>query len=107
MILDLIASKGWRDLPQSNRDATSAYLNALAQWFRRAASWVRDGSGAAEVAIGLPEPPALSGESDFITAFATWRSVLDKDIRKILNEIGFRPEPAAVPPVGEAFRAAG
>jgi multidrug resistance protein MdtO len=106
MMLDLIAAKGWRDLSQSNRDATSAYFNALADWFRRAATWVRDGEGAAEVAIGLPEPPALSGKSDVITAFATWQSVLDKDIRKILGEIGVQAEPAVIPPVGEAFRAA-
>jgi hypothetical protein len=107
MILGLIASKAWQDLPQSSRDAKSAYLTSLAEWFRQAASWVRNGKGAAEVTNGLPEPPALSGESDDITAIATWRSVLDKDIRNILNEIGFRPEPAAVPPVGEAFRAPG
>jgi hypothetical protein len=107
MMLELIAAKAWRDLSQSNRDATSTYLNALAEWFRRAATWVRGGKGAAEVAIGLPEPPILSEEGDFISAFATWQSVLDHDIRKILNEIGVRPELTAVPSVGEAFRAAG
>jgi len=107
MILDLIASPAWRDLPQSKRDATSAYFRALAEWFRQAASWVRDGKGAAEVAHGLPEPPTLSGPNDCTTAFATWRSVLDQDIRKILNEIGVQPEPAVTPPVGDAFRAAG
>jgi multidrug resistance protein MdtO len=107
MMLDLIASKGWRDLPQSNRDATSAYFSALAEWFRQAASWVRDGKGAAEVAHGLPQPPPLSGSDDRITALATWRSVLDQDIRKILTEISVQPEPAVTPPVGDAFRAAG
>jgi multidrug resistance protein MdtO len=107
MMLDLIAAKAWRDLSQSNRDATSTYLNALAEWFRRAATWVREGKGAAEVAIGLPEPPPLSEEGDFISAFATGQSVLDHDIRKILNEIGVRPELTAVPSVGKAFRAVG
>jgi multidrug resistance protein MdtO len=107
MILDLIASPAWRDLPQSSRDATSAYFRALSEWFRQAASWVRDGKGAAEVAHGLPQPPTLSGPNDSITAFATWRSVLDQDIRKILTEIGVQPEPAVIPPVGDAFRAAG
>jgi multidrug resistance protein MdtO len=107
MMLDLIASPTWRDLPQSTREATSAYFNALAEWFRQAASWVRDGKGAAEVAHGLPEPPPLSGSNDGVAALATWRSVLDKDIRKILDEIDVQPEPAAVLPVGEAFRAAG
>jgi multidrug resistance protein MdtO len=107
MILDLIASPARRDLPQSSRDATSAYFSALAEWFRQAASWVRDGNGAAEVAHGLPQPPTLSGPNDRIAAFATWRSVLDQDIRKILTEIGVQPEPAVIPPVGDAFRAAG
>jgi multidrug resistance protein MdtO len=106
MTLDLIASPAWRDLPQSKRDSTSAYSNALAEWFRQAASWVRDGMGAAEVAHGPPEPQPLSGPHDRITAFATWRNVLDQDIRKILNEIGVQPEPATVPLEGEAFRAA-
>jgi multidrug resistance protein MdtO len=97
MILDLIASKAWRDLPQSKREATSMYFNELAEWFRRAATWVRDGKGAAEVANGLPEPPALSGEDDSITAFAAWRSVLDQDICKILTEMGVQPEPVVIP----------
>jgi multidrug resistance protein MdtO len=102
MILDLIASSAWRDLPQSKRDATSAFFRALAELFRHAASWVRDGKGAAEVVHGLPEPPTLSGQDDPITAFATWRSMLDQDIRKILTEIGVQPESAVIPPVGDA-----
>jgi multidrug resistance protein MdtO len=107
MMLDLIASPAWRDLPESNREATSAYFNALAEWFRRAAAWVRDGKGAAEVTDGLPEPPPLSGPNDRIAPFATWRSVLDQDIRKILTEVGVQPEPVAIPPIGDAFRAVG
>jgi multidrug resistance protein MdtO len=88
MNLDLIASPTWRDLAQSKRDTTSAYFKALAEWFRAAASWARNGKGAAEIAGSLPKPPPLSGSDDRITALATWRSVLDQDIRKILNEIG-------------------
>jgi multidrug resistance protein MdtO len=107
MILDLVASPAWRDLPQSKRDATSTHFRELAEWFQQAASWVRDGAGAAEVAHGLPERPTLSGPNDRITAFATWREVLDQDIRKILTEISVQPEPAVTPPVGDAFRAAG
>jgi hypothetical protein len=107
MVLDLISSPAWRDLPQSKRDAASGYFNALAEWFRQAASWVRDGKGAAQLAHGLPELPTLSGPDDRIAAFATWRSVLDQDIRKILNEIGVQPEPAAVPLAGDAFHATG
>jgi multidrug resistance protein MdtO len=107
MILDLIASPAWRDLPQTKRDATSAYFSALAEWFRQAASWVRDGKGAAEVAHGPPEPPILSSPNDGTTALATWRYVLDQDIRKILTEIGVQPQPAVTSPVGDALRAAG
>jgi multidrug resistance protein MdtO len=107
MILDLIASPTWPDLPQSKRDAASGYFRELAEWFQQAASWVRDGRGAVEVAHGLPKPPSLSDPNDRITAFATWWSVLDQDIRKILSEIGVQPEPAVIPPIGDAIRAAG
>jgi multidrug resistance protein MdtO len=107
MILDLMASPGWRELPQSKRDAISAYFSALAEWFRQAASSVRDGKGAAEVAHGLPEPPPLSDTDDRLTAFAAWPSVLDRDIRKILTDIGVQPEPAVIPPVKDAFVVAG
>jgi multidrug resistance protein MdtO len=107
MMLDLIASPAWRDVPQSTRATISAYQRALAEWFRRAESWARNGEGATEVADSLPEPPTLSGTNDCIAAFATWRAVLDQDIRKILSEVGVQPEPAVIPSVGDALRAAG
>jgi multidrug resistance protein MdtO len=107
MMLDLIASPAWRDLPQSTRDAISAYQRALAEWFQRAASWVRDGEGAAEVAGNLPKPPALSGADECSAAFATWGGLLDRDIRNILNEIGSPPEPVVISPGTDALRAAG
>ena len=107
MMLDLIASPAWRDVPQSTRDTISVYHRALAEWFRRAESWVRSGEGAAEVADHLPEPPPLSDTNDCIAAFATWSRVLDQDIRKILNEIGPPPEPAVTLPIRDALRAAG
>jgi multidrug resistance protein MdtO len=107
MILDLVASPAWRDLPRSNRDTISAYFSALAEWFRQAASWVSDGKAAAQVARGPPEGPTLSGPDDRIAAFATWQRVLDQDIRKILIEVGVQLEPAVIPPVGDALRAAG
>jgi hypothetical protein len=107
MMLDLIASPAWRDLPQSTRDAISAYQRGLAEWFRRAAAWVRNGEGAAEVADNLPEPPPLSDTNDCIAAFATWSRVLDQDIRKILNEIRPLPEPAFISPAKDALGAAG
>jgi multidrug resistance protein MdtO len=106
IILDLIASPAWRDLPQPTRDAISAYQRVLAEWFRRAASWVRNGEGAA-VADSLPEPPPLSGTNDCIAAFAAWSDVLDQDIRKILNEIGPPPESVVISPARDVLRAAG
>jgi multidrug resistance protein MdtO len=107
MMLDLIASPAWGDVPQSTRDTISVYQRALAEWFRRAESWVRSCEGAAEVADHLPEPPPLSDTNDCIAAFATWSRVLDQDIRKILNEIGPQPEPAVTLPIRDALRAAG
>jgi multidrug resistance protein MdtO len=107
MMLDLIASPAWRDLPQPTRDAISAYQRVLAEWFRRAASWVRDGEGAAEFADSLPEPPNLSGTNDCIAAFAAWCDVLHQDIRKILNEIGPPLEPVVISPARHVLRAAG
>jgi multidrug resistance protein MdtO len=107
MILDLIASPASAALPQSQRDASSAYFSALAEWFRQAASWVRDGKGAVEVAYGPPIPPTVSGANDLVTAVETWRNVLDEDIRQILSEIGVQPERAAVPAIGGMSRAVG
>jgi multidrug resistance protein MdtO len=107
MMLDLIASRAWGDVPQSTRDTISAYQRALAEWFRRAESWVRSGEGAAEVADHLPEPPPLSDTNDCIAAFATWSRVLDQDIRTILNETRPPPEPVVISPAKDALRAAG
>jgi multidrug resistance protein MdtO len=107
MMLDLIASPAWRDVPQSTRDAISTYLRGLAEWLQQAAAWVGAGEGAAAVADNLPHPPTLSGESDWIDAFAAWRHLLDQDIRTILNEIGPPPEPVFVSPARDALRAAG
>ncbi|MFZ2079090.1 MAG: hypothetical protein WAV38_21060 [Xanthobacteraceae bacterium] len=107
MILDLITLPAGRDLSQSTRDAILAHHRALAAWLRRAASWVRNGEGAAEVADSLPEPPILSGPGDGHTAFATWYRALDQDICKILDEIGPQPQPVVTSPVRDALHAAG
>ncbi len=56
---------------------------------------------------GLPEPPALSGPGDHLTALATWYGVLHQDIRKILDEVGPQPQPVIAPSVGDALHAAG
>ena len=108
MILDLITLPAGRDLPQSTRDAILAHHRALAAWLRRAALWVRNGEGAAEVADSLPEPPILSGTGDGHTALATWHRVLDQDIRKILDETGPQPQqPVVTSPLRDALHAAG
>ena len=72
-----------------------------------AASWTRSGEGASEVVDGLPEPPALSGPGDHLTALVTWHGLLHQDIRTILDEVGPQPQPAIAPSVGDALHAAG
>jgi len=106
-ILDLRPDPGWRELSQPTRDAICTYHQALAEWFRQAASWARSGEGADEVAAGLPEPPTLSGPGDHLTALETWYGVLHQDIRSILDEVGPQPQPVTVPAVGDALHATG
>src|SRR6516164_2455517 len=106
-ILDLRPDPGWRELSQPTRDAICTYHQALAEWFRQAASWARSGEGADEVAAGLPEPPTLSGPGDHLTALETWYGVLHQDIRSILDEVGPQPQPVTVPSVGDALHATG
>jgi multidrug resistance protein MdtO len=106
-ILDLRADLGGHDLPQLMQDAIRAHHQALAAWFRQAASWTRSGEGASEMIDGLPEPPALSGAGDRLTALVTWYRLLHEDIREILDEVGPRPQPATVPSAGNAFHATG
>ena len=106
-ILDLCTELAGHDLPQPTQDAIRAYHQALAAWFRQAASWTRSGEGADAVSAGLPEPPALSGPGDHLTALATWCRLLHEDIRKILDEVGPQPQPVIEPSVGNALRAAG
>ncbi len=106
-ILDLRADLAWHQLPQPMHDAIRAHHQALAAWFRQAASWTRSGEGAGEVVGGLPEPPALSGPGDHLTALATWYRLLHEDIRKILDEVGPQPQPGIEPTVGDALHATG
>ncbi len=106
-VLDLSADLDWRELPDAMRDAISTHHRALAAWFQAAASWVRSGAGGGAVVGGLPEPPALSGSGDRLTALATWYGVLHQDIRKILDEVGPQRQPVIAPAVGDAFHAAG
>jgi multidrug resistance protein MdtO len=104
-ILDLRDDLARHDLPQPTQDAIRAHNEALAGWFRKAASWVRSGEGAGEVVVGLPKPPILSGPGDQLTALATWHGLLHQDIRGILDEVG--PQPVTVPSVGDALHATG
>jgi multidrug resistance protein MdtO len=105
-ILDLRADRAGYDLPEETGDALRAHHQALAGWFRQAASWTRSGEEAGEVAAGLPEPPTFAGPSDQLTALETWYRLLDQDIRKILDEVGPQPRPVTAP-VGEALHATG
>ena len=106
-ILDLHAHLAEHDVLQPTQDAIRAHHQALAGWFRQAASWTRSGEGAGEVVDGLPEPPTLSGPGDHLAAVATWYGVLHQDIRKILDEVGPRRQPVIEPSVGDALHAAG
>ena len=103
-ILDLRAE---HDLPQSTQDAICAHHQALAGWFRRAASWTRSGEGAGEVVDSLPEPPILTGPGDHLTPLATWHGLLHQDIRKILDEVGPQETPLVPQSVEDAFHTAG
>jgi multidrug resistance protein MdtO len=104
-IVDLRSGSAWTELPQPMRDAICAHHRTLAAWCRQAASWVRSGQGADEVLRGLPEPPALSGPGDHLSAFATWHSLLNHDIRAILDEAGPQPQQLSAPPVGGVLHA--
>jgi multidrug resistance protein MdtO len=106
-ILDLYADLVGQALPQPTQDAIRAHHQAMAEWFRQAASWTRSGEGADAVVDGLPEPPFLSGPGDHLTALATWYGLLHQDIRKILDEVVPKPQPLIPPSVREAIHAAG
>src|SRR5262249_20318455 len=106
-ILDLRADLAGHDLPEPTQDTIRAHHQALSTWFRHAAAWTRSGEGAREVAAGLPEPPAVSGPGDQLTALATWYGLLHQDIRNILDEVGPQPQPVIAPSVGGALHADG
>jgi len=106
-ILDLHAHLAAHDLPQPTQAAIRAHHQALAGWFRQAASWTRSGEGADEVVAGLPQPPALPGPDDHLAALGTWYRLLHEDVHKILDEVGPQPQPLMAPPAGRALHAAG
>ncbi|HEV2100164.1 MAG TPA: FUSC family protein, partial [Stellaceae bacterium] len=106
-ILDLRTDLAELDLLAEVQDAISAHNRTLSAWFRQAASWTRSGEGADQVVNGLPEPPMLSGRGDRLAALATWYRVLRQDIRRILGEVGPRPQPTNASSVGDPLHAAG
>ena len=62
---------GWSRHPEVNAgDVILAHHRALAAWLRRAASWVHNGEGAAEVADSLPDPPSRPA---WVMAPRLWR----------------------------------
>jgi multidrug resistance protein MdtO len=80
-----------REMPKSVD--IEAYHAALAAWFQRAAAWISDGSGAAEITESLPESPEAT------EPLGVWYGVLDQDIRAILAQVGpqARAAPGAAP----------
>jgi multidrug resistance protein MdtO len=106
-LLDLCTDRAGHDLPQPTQEAIRVHHQALAEWFRQAASWTRSGERADAVAAGPAEPPALSGAGDHLAALATWYRLLHEDIRKILDEVGPQPQPVTAPSVADALHAAG
>ncbi|MBV9748723.1 MAG: FUSC family protein, partial [Acetobacteraceae bacterium] len=86
-----------RERPTS--DGAAAYHAALADWFQRAATWIRGGGGADEITESLPEPPSAA------EPLGIWHRVLYDDIRAILAQVGPHARPAA-PVRGELSLAA-
>jgi len=82
-----------RQIPGSADIAT--YDAALAAWFQRAAAWIRDGSGAAEIMESLPEPPQSN------EPLSIWHRFLYQDIRTILAQVGPRVRAARDAPTDE------
>jgi multidrug resistance protein MdtO len=106
-ILDLRSDRAGHDLPQPTQEPIREHHQALAGWLRQAASWVRSGEGADVVSGGPPEPPALSGPGDYLTALATWYRLLHEDIRKIIDEVDPQSQPVTSPSVRNSLHAAG
>ncbi len=109
VLLDLRADPVWRDLAEADRGTVLAYHDALAGWFRRCATWIRNGNGGVTVAQSLPEPPtallATTGPaSGHLAARLAWYRLLDQDIRVILRKVGQAPPDSA--PVPGAVHAA-
>ena len=88
ILLDMSVILNTRDDPQckaatsTDRQATLAYHDAVADWLERCAGAVRDAEAVATLAPGMPSPPqaATSG----LPARAIWYGVLDRDLRSIV-----------------------
>ena len=92
----------WRDaVPAESRAAIHAHHQALADWFRRYAAWIRNGEGVEGLAASLPKPPILeshgrAGEvrtekgavARHLAARTEWYRLLHRDICAVLEEIG-------------------
>lgn len=105
------AAPAWRlAVPERSRCAADAHQEALAEWLRRFAEWVRTGTGAAGLRDALPVPPAglpdLARHGRYDTSAAqwaasrhlairaTWYRILHREIASLLDEIG--PDAASV-----------
>jgi multidrug resistance protein MdtO len=110
VLLDLRHDPAWEGVPDSTRTMMDAHQTALANWFQRAANWIRTGEGADDVAESLPETllfPAAQPQGDHVAALVAWYRLLQHDILAILHQVGPRAlaGPAAEP--GELRFAAG
>ena len=110
VLLDLRDDPAWQCVPDSTRTMLDAHQTALANWFQRAANWVRTGEGADDVAESLPEPPpspSTQPQGDHASALAAWYHLLHQDILTILGHVGPHAQPATAAAPGELHLVAG
>ena len=94
VILTLGEDQAWNSVEGPARAAVLDYHRTMSEWLRRAADWVRTGTGAGDVIAALPKPP---GASTLVTGSpearthgaerAAWYTVLHQDIRAILQDV--------------------
>ena len=95
-------------LSARDREVIVTYQRAMSDWFRSCARWVRDGTGAADLAGSLPQPPDLgqfahpnhdverpNAMMERLAGRIAWHKVLHDDLRSILDEVAPTPAHAA------------
>ena len=94
VILTLGDDKAWSNVDGPPRAAVLEYHQAMSAWLRRAADWVRSGTGAGDVIAALPRPPSAgtlaAGSPEARThgaERAAWYAALHQDIGAILQDV--------------------